>query len=119
MKYSYTTTTMAAIKKTDHTVVEKAEASHTAGQNGVATLEGSLAVSQKVEHGYTIQPSLSTPRIQLSETTTYMHTQMSANFTAVLFIITSSWRQFKMTLGWRLDKQNVENSNNKALCRTN
>ena len=62
MRYHFTPTQMAIIKKTDNNEtsdgkdIEELEPSYTAGENanGAAILESNLAISQKVKHKLTI-----------------------------------------------------------------
>lgn len=60
-------------------------------QNGVATLESSLAVSKNIRYGFTVGPSSSTIRCVPTETKTRIHLKTClGTFIAVSFIIVKS-----------------------------
>lgn len=69
-------------------------------QNGRATLEKSLAISYKTNHGFTVQSSnCILLDIYPSKLKTYVHTKTCTwTFIAALFIITKTWKQPRHSL---------------------
>ena len=89
VRYHFTPTGMTIIKKDPNKDVKKLEPSHTATKNvnGIATVENSLAVPQKVKHRITMGPGKSTPRyISKINDNRCSNTYFPQIFTATLFI---------------------------------